>query len=142
MRKQRLVAAKKLTKQDVPLPDWYWKRGLHDAKILSVCELEFAPDWKEKRPKRNCLEIQLDSKNALFEQDIETISLYNYRIKEMKTDTVTPVTLDAFQKTYWMGDRIEQLSDKRYLLEIACVDLHFNHLSLTIEFEFPAIQRS
>ena len=58
------VAVKKLEEYYAQFPDWYWKYGLHDAIILSACELELEPDWKERHPKRNCLEILLDSKNS------------------------------------------------------------------------------
>ena len=82
--KGKEAAAKKFEEYYAKFPDWYWKRGLHDAVIISVSELELVPDWKEKHPKRNCLEILLDSKNALFETNIIRISLYNYRIMDMK----------------------------------------------------------
>ena len=75
------AAAKKLEEYYAQFPDWYWKYGLHDAVVLSVSELQLVPDYKEKKPKFNCLEIHLDSKNAIYERDIKTIRLYNYKIK-------------------------------------------------------------
>lgn len=94
------AAAKKLKEYYAQFPDWYWKYGLHDAIILSICELELAPDWKEELPKRNCLVIQLDSKNALFETNIKSISLYNYRITGMKMNGTEPIALEAFRDVY------------------------------------------
>ena len=79
------AAAKKLEEYYAQFPDWYWKYGLHDAVILSVSELQLVPDYKVKKPKFNCLEIELDSKNALYERDNKTIRLYNYKIK-LSTD--------------------------------------------------------
>ena len=142
MRKKGInTAAKKLEAYYAQLPDWYWKKGLHDATILSVCELELAPDWKEKHPKRNCLEILLNGKNALFETNINRISLYNYRIVDMKMNATEPTTLKAFQNIYWLGDSIEQLEDGGYLLEIECTDSHSNLMYLTVKFEIAEIER-
>ena len=133
--------SKKGTEYDAQLPDWYWKRGLHDAKILSVCELKLVPDWKEKHPKRNCLEILLDGKNALFETNIKKISLYNYRIADMKMNAAEPITLDAFRNVYWLGDSIDRLDDGKFLLEIECTDSRSNLMSLNVKFEIPEIER-
>ena len=142
MRKKAMnVAVKKLEAYYTQFPDWYWKRGLHDAVILAVSELELAPDWNKKHPKRNCLEILLNGKNALFETNIKRISLYNYRIVDIKTDTIEPITLEAFRDVYWLGDRIEQLEDGKYLLEIECIDSHSNLLFLSVKFEIPEIER-
>ena len=135
------VAAKKLEEYYAQFPDWYWKYGLHDAIILSVCELELAPDWKEKHPKRNCLEILLDSKNALCETNIKRISLYNYRITDMKMNATEPITLETFQDVYWLGDSIEQLNDGLYLLGIECTDCRSNLISITVKFEAVEIER-
>ena len=135
------AASKKLEEYYAQFPDWYWKYGLHDAKIFSVRELDLTPDWKEKQPKRNRLEILLDSKNALYETNIKRIFLYNYRIVNMKMNAAEPVTLEAFRNIYWMGDSVEQQDDGRYLLEIECTDSHSNFMYLTVEFEIPEIER-
>ena len=136
------AAAKKLEAYYAQFPDWYWKNGLHDAEILSVCELELAPDWKENYPKRNCLDILLNGKNALFETTIKRISLYNYRIVDMKMNATEPITLEAFRDVYWLGDSIGQLEDGKYLLEIDCTDSHSNLLFLSVKFEIPEIERT
>ena len=135
------AAAKKLKEYYAQFPDWYWKYGLHDAMILSVCELELAPDWKERPPKRNCLEILLDSKNALYETNIKRISLYNYRITDMKMNATEPITLETFRDVYWLGDSIEQLGDGLYLLAIECTDGRSNLISITVKFETAEIER-
>lgn len=136
------VAAKKREEYYAQFPDWYWRYGLHDAIILSVCELDLAPNWKETHPKRNCLEIMLDSKNALCEANIKKISLYNYRITNMKINATEPITLEAFRDVYWLGDSIEQLENGSYLLEIECTDSHSNLMYLTVKFEIPEIERT
>ena len=142
MRKKGIIASvKELEAYYAQHPDWYWKKGLHDAAILSVCELELVPDWKERYPKRNCLEILLNGKHALFETNIKKISLYNYRIVDMKLNATEPITLEAFRDVYWLGDSIEQLKDGKYLLEIECTDSHSNLMHLTVKFEIAEIER-
>ncbi len=135
------ATVKKLDAYYAQFPDWYWKNGLHDAVILSVCELELAPDWKEKHPKRNCLEILLDGKNALFETNIKRISLYNYRIVDMRIHATEPISLESFRNVYWLGDRTKQLEDGKYLLGIECTDSHSNLLFLSVKFEIPEIEK-
>lgn len=140
-KKEIKTTTKKHEEYYARFPDWYWKYGLHDAIILSVCELELTPDWKEMPPKRNCLEILLNSKNALCETNIKKISLYNYRITNLKINSTEPITLEAFRDVYWLGDSIEQLEDGRYLLEIECTDSHSNLMYLTVNFEIPEVER-
>lgn len=142
MSKKRIEsAAKKLEEYYAQFPDWYWKYGLHDARILSVSELQLVPDYKEAKPKYNCIEIALNSKNARCETRIKKISLYNYRIVGMKMNSTEPITLDDFRDVFWLGDSIEQLDNDRYLLEIECTDLHSNLVYLNVEFEIPEIER-
>ena len=105
-------------------PDWYWQRGLHDAKILSVSE-----------PVCNVLEINLNSSSAIFEFDIEKITLFNYKIY-----------LDNFcicdiEKTWWMGDSIYLLPNNKYLLEIETAPLRGCHLNFMIECEKAVVKR-
>lgn len=143
MSKQEMeAAAKKLQDYYSQFPDWYWKYGLHDARILSICELKFTPNWKEKHPKRNCLEILLDGKNALYETNIQRILLYNYHIVDIKMNATEPIVLDAFQGVYWLGDSITQPRDGRYLLEVECTDLQDSLMHLTIQFETAEIKRA
>ncbi len=136
MSKKRMeVVAKKLEEYYAQFPDWYWKRGLHDAVILSVSELQLIPDYKEKKQKWNCLEIELDSKNAMDEQDIKKICLYNYKIKTPDID------INAMDRPWWMNDTIQELEDKRYLLEIEIESAKGVENSFVIEFEIPEIER-
>lgn len=44
------------------LPDWYWSKGLHDAKILSVSKKEVSWD-----PSDNSLIFKIDGDGAMFE---------------------------------------------------------------------------
>ena len=129
------AAAKKLEEYYAQFPDWYWKYGLHDAVILSVSELELVPDYKEKKPKFNCLEIELDSKNALHERDIKTIRLYNYKIKTPDID------INSIDKPWWMGDTIKKLNNNRYSLDIEIESARGSRKHFIVEFEIPEIER-
>ena len=129
------AAAKKLEEYYAQFPDWYWKHGLHDAVILSVSELQLVPDYKEKKPKFNCSEIELDSKNAMYEQNIKTIRLYNYKIKTPDID------INSIDKPWWISDTIQELDNKRYLLEIEIESAKGSRKHFIVEFEIPEIER-
>ena len=129
------AAAKKLEEYYAQFPDWYWKYGLHDAVILSVSELQLVPDYKVKKPKFNCLEIELDSKNALHERDIKTIRLYNYKIKTLD------VNINSIDKPWWISDTIKELENKRYLLEVEIEAAGGSRKFFIVEFEIPEIER-
>ena len=129
------AAAKKLEEYYAQFPDWYWKYGLHDAVILSVSELQLVPDFKVKKPKFNCLEIELDSKNALYERDIKTIRLYNYKIKTLDVD------INSIDKPWWMGDTIKELKNKQYSLDIEIESARGSRKHFIVEFEIPEIER-
>jgi hypothetical protein len=62
--------------------DWYWEKGLHDAKIVDVRNINFEYDYTQRDPLRNMLEIILDTRMALFDNSIELIRFYNYKIIE------------------------------------------------------------
>ena len=109
--------------QNPKLPDWYWTRGLHDAVVLSVISRE------------NCLEICLDSTNAMLERDIKKISLFNYKIQ-------TPeVTLEDLENTWWLRDNIQTLPNHRYLLEIIFENGKRKRKTLTVLSKTASIER-
>ncbi len=135
-KKEMDAAAKKLEEYYAQFPDWYWKYGLHDAVIRSVSELQLVPDYKEKKPKFNCLEIQLDSKNAIYERDIKAIRLYNYKIKTPDVD------INSIDKPWWMGDTVKKLDNNRYLLEIEIESAKASRKHFIVEFEIPEIERT
>lgn len=109
--------------QNQQLPDWYWTRGLHDAVVLSVISRE------------NCLEICLDSTNAMLERDIKKISLFNYKIQ-------TPeVTLEDLENTWWLRDSLQTLSNHRYLLEIVFESGRRKRKRFAVLFNTASIER-
>ncbi len=52
--------------KDTHTPSWFWKKGLHDAKILEINEMVLS-----KGKKYNCLEINLDSKWAIYDRRVK-----------------------------------------------------------------------
>ena len=109
--------------QNQQLPAWYWTRGLHDAIVLSVISRE------------NCLEICLDSTDAMLERDIKKISLFNYKIQ-------TPeVTLGDLENTWWLRDSLQTLSNHRYLLEIIFESGRRKRKRFAVLFKTASIER-
>ncbi len=137
-----LDAAKSIWKRAVEIeeynakfPDWYWKYGLHDARILSVSEKELNPDYKDKQPKWSCLEICLDCKNAMYERDIKKICLYNYKIKTPDID------INEIEKNWWISDTLKQSENQRYLLELEIESAEGERKDFVVSFEFPEVER-
>ena len=129
------AVTRKLDEYYAQLPEWYWKYGLHDAVILSVSELQLAPDYKNKNPKYNCLEIELDSKDAIYERDIKALRFYNYKIKTADFD------IKSIEKQWWMSDTIKETDNKRHLLEIEIASAKDKRKYFVVEFEIAEIER-
>ena len=43
--------------------DWYWEKGLHDAEVLDIKKINFEYDYTQRKPRRNMLEIILDTRS-------------------------------------------------------------------------------
>jgi len=136
MSEKRTRASEIKTEQNcIQLPDWYWTHGLHDAVILSASELQLNPDYKEKKPKYNCLEIALDSKNAIYERGIKKICLYNYKIKTPDID------INSIDKPWWISDTLRVLENKHFLLDTEIEASDGSRVNFIVEFEFSETER-
>ena len=82
---------------------FYWGKGLHDANIINCKEITFDYNVEEKNPIRNCLELVIDSRHALFDTTIKGIRLYNYKIL---SDLKNPLNL------WWKEDKLETKNNK------------------------------
>ena len=112
--------------------------------ILSISEQDLSPDWKDKCPRWNRLEINIDCKNALCPpsiQNIKKISLFNYKIISLKMNEGTSIDISAFSNTWWLGDSLEKLSENSFLLSAECTDLRSNILLMQIKFSFAEVLR-
>lgn len=88
--------------------DWYWSKGLHDAKIINK-RISFFPDYYEtSRGFYNCIEINVDSSYALFDRSIVSLKFYNCKEKDPELN---------IEGMYWVNDTVlEQWG--RYTLKI------------------------
>ncbi len=84
------------------MPDWYWHRGLHDAVVVEVAELELPVDYTQTLRRYNALEIGLDCRNAMMEQDISNIVLYNYKVSKGNISRMRG------ERVWWYADRLER----------------------------------
>ncbi len=119
-------------------PDWYWVRGLHDAQITSVEELELPNNYKLRNPIRNMLIIRLDSKQALFDYLVKEIKLYNYKI------ITSEISSSDLQKSWWLSDRLTNENDK-YRLNISLKRVgkqSIEDLEFVVQFSTAEVTRS
>ena len=117
------------------LPAWYRKRGIHDAKILDITELENGFDKTKGKHYRNCLILTLDSVGAIYEVDIKKIIFYNYEVRMSNAPVL------GLSETWWMGDTIEQLSNGNYLLNFEVSLENNDRLNFSMEFEYADVER-
>lgn len=94
------------------IPEWYWKNGLHDAKILSVSEIILLPDWKTVFSEKKYLEIRLDGRKTLYERNITEIALYDYSIRTKDLD------LNTLKNAWWLNDTVESQGNGFYRLTV------------------------
>ena len=100
--------------------DWYWVTGLHDALITNVEELNLPFDYKEFVTKknnydRNVLILMINAKNALFDQKVKEIRLFNYKI--LDCDEV----FKKHKSAWWLGDDLYK-ENEHYVLDIYLCD--------------------
>ena len=118
------------------VPSWYWKHGLHDAKVLSICEESCEPDWKSSLPVYNTLEIQLDSTKALYETDIIKIKLMNYKwISE-------PINVADYPELWWERDTLACLPSGKFSLEIILQAPKKRRVVLQMEFTAAEVEKT
>ena len=102
----------KLLNNDNKYPDWYWKRGLHDAEILSI-DYDYAK-----------LVLTLNSNNAIYER-VNKIIFREYKIMHIPED---------MKKIWWMCDKLDN-QEETYTLKINVVDDNNNDDTIVIQFQ-------
>ena len=117
------------------LPSWYWKHGIHDAKILDIEELENGIDRNRGKYYKNCAVLSLDCSNSIYERNIERIIFYNYEVR--KAD----VSISNLSQTWWLCDSIERLSNGNYLLDFEVDPENGDKWFFSIEFETIDVNR-
>ena len=120
------------------LPEWYWNRGLHDAKIVRIEKLELPYDYKQRIPTRNCFVVHMDSKQAMFDTSVREIRLFNYKI--LTAELSSP----DIEGTYWITDQLTEENGK-YVLQVELRNCGRNstyNFILKIRFESAEIIRN
>lgn len=112
------------------LPKWYWSKGLHDAKIESYDVVELDYNYKLKNPKRNYLQINVNSKNAMYDTSVVAIKFYNF-----KCDNLTDLT-----NSYWLEDKLNVTNDK-FMLNISLTKLNGQFPEIIITFDDAEVIR-
>lgn len=106
------------------MPEWYWRRGLHDACILCKKYVNRSEISKNHRI-TNALELTIDSTQAMFDTSVSAIRFFNYK-------ELTPNI--NLLNSWWVSDRLSY-HDGKYILEISLrlmncsirYDIRFEH---------------
>ena len=120
------------------LPEWYWHRGLQDAKIVRIEKLELPYDYKQRIPTRNCFVVHMDSKQAMFDTSVREIRLFNYKI------LTAELSSSDIEGTYWITDQLTEENGK-YVLQVElrnCRRKSTYNFILKIRFESAEIIRN
>ena len=122
-------------------PEWYWEKGLHDAAIVGVECFEFPFDYnkfvgEKSKYNRNVIILKIDAKNALFDNAVKEIRLFNYKIL---SDTIN---LQGRKKIWWLADRLTE-ENGHYFLEMNFQDFDSfpEDFTFKIKFERAEVDR-
>lgn len=112
------------------IPNWYWSKGLHDAKVIDLFFESLDYDYTQRNPVRNCLTIQLNTENAMFDTSIKAIKFYNVRILQGNID---------FEGWFWKDDTLV-VTRKGFELEITLIS-YPNIKRIKISFESVIVEK-
>jgi len=124
-------------------PEWYWKKGLHDAFVVGVEAHEIPFDYNQSagqksRYDRNVLTLKLDAKGAMFDFCVQKIRFFNYKILPESFD---PASVDptSKRKLCWLADKLTEESG-RYVLDILLED-YPEQFHLKLRFDRAEVDR-
>jgi hypothetical protein len=106
------------------IPNWYWIKGLHDARIVEIYEIK-TNARKDNRWISNEIVMVLDASQAMFDTSIKSIAFQNSKI--LTDGGLVP------GNTWWYRDMLEK-KDGKYQLEI-CYSNEKGKGIITIRFE-------
>lgn len=112
-------------------PTWYWTKGLHDAVIRKISFRTLDYDYRQARPIRNYLIMELDSRNALFDTEIVAIKFYNAKVVAGDTDICG---------YWWLNDELS-CEVKKYTLTIHVAKKKGENILLQISFDSAEVLR-
>lgn len=113
-------------------PTWYWTKGLHDAVIRKISFRTLNYDYRQARPIRNYLIMELDSRNALFDIEIVAIKFYNAKVVAGDTDICG---------YWWLNDELS-CEVKKYTLTIHVAKKKGEDALLQISFDSAEVLRN
>lgn len=109
-------------------PEWYWKKGLHDAIVVGTAKQEFGYDPVLRAA--NCVEIELDASQAMFDTGIKKISFFNCKILTSECD---------ISGMWWIRDSL-RVEGEKYTLEIDLGSAK-NQCHVVLRFENCKVER-
>ena len=122
-------------------PEWYWANGLHDACIIAVEAFEFPFDYnkfigEKSQYDHNLLVLKINAKSALYDNSVEEIRLYNYKV------LAPNVSLENRKTIWWLADSLAE-QDNHYVLEIDLQDFDSfpEDFTFKIKFERAEVKR-
>ena len=112
-------------------PDWYWLNGLHDAVIIDYTLANINYNYREKKPKRNCFSLVVDSSNAMWTTSIKVIKLYNVN--------GSPMSIDV-RGWWWVNDKLEfDTTKNKWKLDICVANRRDSSLCITFYFDYAEV---
>ena len=105
-------------------PLWYWdKTGeFHDAKIISVNEINLNYDYSDPKPVRNYYEIEIKLVNT------QRIRFYNSKI----------IRGNFKVSSWWLCDTLKEENDKFILYITVCDNKNIESV-ITIKFDYAEV---
>lgn len=123
-------------------PEWYWKKGLHDAFIIDVEAYEFPFDYdkykgQKNQYNRNMLSLKIDAKGAMFDFHVKEIKFFNYKILS------DGIGFSGKKKIWWLADQLTEQNGK-YELDILLEDSdsYPEQFHLKLRFERAEVDRN
>lgn len=127
-------------------PEWYWKKGLHDAFVIGVETYEFPFDYnkyegEKNKYDRNMLTLKMDAKGAMFDFYVTEIRFYNYKILSEGIDFVSS-ELFGERKVWWLADQLTE-QNGRYELDVLLenFDPYKKQFHLKLRFDRAEVDR-
>jgi len=126
MRVKRINNGNSLLSENAP--SWYWMKGLHDALIKSRSYHEYNAPFKNQY--RNCIELLIDSDNAMFDTTVKAIKFYNCKELTPNTD---------IENWWWVKDSIA-VKDRKITAKIELTS-HKRTYIYIVRFEYCEVVR-
>ena len=118
-------------------PEWYWVKGLHDARVTGAEAYEIPFNYNKYieengKTDRSVFILSVDAKGAIYDSDVKEIRLYNYKILSNNELVIN-------DGIWWMGDSLTE-ENGSFVLEIE----FYNYAELftfKIKFERAEVDR-